>query len=147
MTIDRLLARDRAVVHELLRSYKLPVEGLDDPHVATLVARHDGRVIGSAAVEIYGVFGLLRSVAVANAARGQHVGISLTSAAIELARTRRLAALYLLTETAAGFFPKFGFVPVSRADIPAEVKQSVEFTSACPARAQAFELRLDGASR
>jgi amino-acid N-acetyltransferase len=48
----------------------------------------------------------------------------------------------LLTETAAQFFPKIGFVPTSRARIPDVVHASVEFTSACPASAAAFVLSL-----
>jgi amino-acid N-acetyltransferase len=146
ITIAPLNEADRPAVHELLTQSRLPLDGFDAAHVTTLVAKDGARVVGSASIETYGTAGLMRSVAVAESYRQQALGKQLTAAAIELSRGRGLTVLYLLTETAAGFFPKFGFVPVSRADIPAHVKQSIEFTSACPASAQAFQLSLQGVS-
>ena len=140
--IERLKPEDREAVHQLLRSHKLPLEGFDEDHVIAVVAKEADAVVGSAAVEIYGSFALLRSVAVADSHRGQTLGRQLTRAAIDLAREQAVTSVYLLTQTAATFFPKFGFVAVSRDDIPAAVKQSVEFTTACPASAQAFQLSL-----
>jgi amino-acid N-acetyltransferase len=134
--------RDRQAVHALLRSHGLPTAGFDEPHVSALVARDGPTVVGSAAVERYERYGLLRSVAVADSHRGRQLGQRLTRAAISLARTQGLTGIYLLTETAAGFFPKFGFTTVSREQIPEAVKQSVEFTSVCPASAHAFALPL-----
>jgi amino-acid N-acetyltransferase len=147
MTIESMSAADRPAVRDLLRSHRLPLDGFDDPHVVALVARDGNAVVGSAAIEQYGSSGLLRSVAVSDSHRGQSLGKQLTQAAIALAESRGLTSLYLLTETASAFFPKFGFVPVSRADIPSEVRTSVEFTTACPASAQAFQLPLKGVSR
>jgi amino-acid N-acetyltransferase len=141
-SIDRLQEADRPAVHALLRSHRLPLEGFDDHHVDALVAKNQNVVIGSAAIEIYGRYGLLRSVAVADGHRGQDVGTQLTRAAIARARELDLSALYLLTETASAFFPRFGFAAVSREQIPVDVKASVEFTTACPASAQAFHLLL-----
>jgi amino-acid N-acetyltransferase len=134
---------ERAAVHELLAASKLPVAGFDAANVVAIVARDAGHVVGSAAIEQHGAFGLLRSVAVAESHRNRQIGVELTRHAIAIARRRGLRALYLLTETAAGFFPKFGFQLVSRAHIPREIQQSVEFTSACPASADAFVLLLN----
>ena len=147
MQIVQMSDRDRSAVYALLRSHGLPLDGFDAPHVLALVAKKDDAVVGSAAIEVYGRYGLLRSVAVADELRGQSVGLELTRAAIARAREHGLGALYLLTETAAGFFPKFGFVPIRRVDVPAEVQASVEFTTACPAGAQVFQLSLTGVSQ
>ena len=38
-----------------------------------------------------------------------------------------------LTTTADGYFPRFGFERIERSQVPATVRESVEFTSACPA--------------
>ena len=46
-----------------------------------------------------------------------------------------LEAVYLLTTTAAGYFPKLGFVPVERAAVPEEIRASGEFSSVCPSSA------------
>ena len=136
---------DREVARQLLRASKLPLDGFDAPHVTALVARDDGgAIVGSAAIEVYREAALLRSVAVADSHRGRGLGQELTRAALALARERGLGAVYLLTETAAAFFPKFGFTPVSRDAIPADVKTSVEFTTTCPASAQVFQLLFKG---
>jgi hypothetical protein len=50
-------------------------------------------------------------------------------------RFRQLAALYLLTDTADAYFPRFGFKAVSRDLAPDGIRASREFASACPASA------------
>jgi amino-acid N-acetyltransferase len=71
------------------------------------------------------------------------MGHDLTSALIDLAYKRSISRIYLLTETAKDFFPRFGFKPVSRTEVPEAVKQSVEFTSACPVMALVMVLTLE----
>ncbi|MCB9101525.1 MAG: GNAT family N-acetyltransferase [Anaerolineales bacterium] len=116
----------------LLAASGLPPEGLSDHLPTALIARDHDQVIGSAALELYGSSALLRSVAVAPAYQGQGLGQQLTRAAIDLAQQRGVTDLYLLTETAGAFFPKFGFSPIDRADVPTQVKESLEFTTLCP---------------
>jgi len=123
----------------LLDVGKLPTDGLGDHLQTTLVARDAAGIIGCVALEPYGKAALLRSLAVAPSRRGHGVGQHLTLAALDLARQRRVAAVYLLTTTAADFFARhFGFQPIGRAEVPAAVQQSVEFISACPQMAQAM---------
>lgn len=116
----------------LLTASGLPPEGLSDHLATALVARANDRVIGSAALELYGASALLRSVAVAPEYRGHGLGQQLTKAAIDLAQRHGVTCLYLLTETASAFFPRFGFEPIDRAGVPSEVKGSLEFTTLCP---------------
>jgi amino-acid N-acetyltransferase len=66
--------------------------------------------------------------------------VQLTEAAFDLARKLRVSTLYLLTETAADFFTRCGFVPVERSAVAPAVQQSVEFHSVCPQSAQAMVL-------
>jgi amino-acid N-acetyltransferase len=114
------------------------------PHVGTaLVARLDGEVVGSAALEHYRDAALLRSVAVAPSIQGRGLGCRLTEAALQLARDLGVTRVYLLTETAAEFFPRFGFGVVDRAQVPPAVRRSAEFTSACPESALAMMLKLE----
>jgi amino-acid N-acetyltransferase len=142
MTIEPMLPSDLTEVHALLRASKLPIDGLE-AHVATaVVARQDDRVVGSAALEVYPPYALLRSVAVDATHRGRGVGRLMTLEAIALARRHGLTGVYLLTETAPGFFPKLGFVPIARSQVPSAVQQSVEFTGGCCASAQAMMLPL-----
>jgi amino-acid N-acetyltransferase len=136
--IERALPGDAPAVLRLLERNHLPLEGLTD----WITAREDGQIIGSAALEIYPDGALLRSVAVAPEAQRQGVGHELTAAAIHLADTLNAPALYLLTTTAERFFPRFGFEPIARADVPATVQASIEFTSACPSTAAVMRKTL-----
>lgn len=126
---------DFDAIAALLRDHKLPVDGLQTHLATTLVVRDEAAIVGSAALEVYEDGALLRSVAVAPALQHSGLGRTLTGAAIDLARARRVPALYLLTTTAEGYFPRFGFERIDRAEVPPGVRRSVEFTSACPASA------------
>jgi amino-acid N-acetyltransferase len=126
----------------LLAENNLPTEGLSDHLPTTLVARHDGGVVGSAALELYGQSALLRSVAVDATYRGNGLGVRMSVEAIELGKRLGVTDLYLLTETAVHFFPKFGFQQVARVDVPEAVQNSLEFTQLCPDSAVAMVLPI-----
>ena len=127
---------------ELLDDGGLPPDGLEDHLPTILVARLHGRVVWSAALELYGTAALLRSVVVRRDLRGTGLGSRLTEAALRLSREFGVAEAYLLTETADLFFPRFGFRNIPRSRVPSSVRSSVEFTSACPASARAMALDL-----
>jgi amino-acid N-acetyltransferase len=133
--IARATPADAEAVFRLLEDNHLPLDGLSGHLATTIVAREDGRIVGSAALEVYGEGVLLRSVAVAPALQRRGLGHELTDAAFQLARTVGAPAVYLLTTTAERYFPKFGFERIDRAQVPETVKASVEFTSACPSSA------------
>jgi len=133
---------DADAVLSLVSRQGLPIDGLREHLTRTLVARRAGVVVGSAAIELYEDGALLRSVAVDREEQGHGLGRRLTDAAIDLARTAGVANLYLLTTTAERFFPRFGFEPVARADVPAGVRTSVEFSSACPSSATVMRKTL-----
>jgi amino-acid N-acetyltransferase len=139
--IEPATAHDLAEVLDLLKRHHLPLDGVSDRVDTMVVARDAGRVVGVAALELYPDGALLRSVAVDPAAQGQRVGHQLTEAALSLARARGIDAVFLLTTTADGYFPKFGFEPISRAEVPESVQASVEFQSACPASATVMTRR------
>jgi amino-acid N-acetyltransferase len=133
--IEKATREDLADLLQLLERNQLPEAGFRDHLDTALVARHDGRLVGSAALEVYPDGVLLRSVAVAPGLQGHGVGSELTRAAIDLSRELHAPAIYLLTTTAEKYFPKFGFERIVRSDVPATVKTSIEFTSACPSSA------------
>jgi amino-acid N-acetyltransferase len=142
-TIEAARAEDLTEVRRLLADLHLPLDGVTH-HLATmLVARHAGRIVGCAALEVYRDGALLRSVAVASELQGRRLGHSLTDAAIRLAREIAVPALYLLTTTAEAFFPKFGFERIDRQTVPASVQESVEFRSACPSSAVVMRKSLE----
>ncbi|HEX9704409.1 MAG TPA: arsenic resistance N-acetyltransferase ArsN2 [Gemmatimonadales bacterium] len=140
-TIRPATTHDFPAIVSLLERNTLPREGLD-PATPALAAMDGNRLVGCAAVELYQGAALLRSVAVEADRRGEGLGRDLTRAALQLARTRGVKTVYLLTETAGGFFPKFGFKQITRDDVEPGVKQSAEFTTACPSTALVMSLVL-----
>jgi len=107
-----------------------------------VVAARDSTLLGCAGVEQHGEVGLLRSVAVVEGLGGHGVGTVLVRAALERARALGLHELYLLTTTAAGYFPRFGFETVGRDALPSALSASEELQGACPASAVAMRLTL-----
>lgn len=140
--IEPAQSADLTAILNLLSASGLPQEGFSGHLATAVVARAGQQVVGCAALELYSSAALLRSVAVAPAYRGRGLGQQLTLAALNLARTSGVTHVYLLTETASQFYPKFGFRAVERVQVPPAVQSSPEFTSLCPASAVAMELRL-----
>lgn len=140
--IEAARVEDWPGILALLARVQLPPDGLRDHLATALVARSGGAVVGSAALELYADGALLRSLAVEPRLQGRGLGRRLAQAALEKARALGATHVFLLTETAADFFPRFGFRPVERAQVPSGVRQSIEFTSACPDSALAMALRL-----
>lgn len=128
----------------LLRAASLPVDGVAEHLGDFLVAEGEGGLIGVAGLERYGDAALLRSVVVAESARGTGLGGRLTQRALEAAALSGARSVYLLTTTAERYFPRHGFQPTDRASVPAGVRESVEFTTACPSTATVMVLELGG---
>jgi len=134
---------DSGTIKSLLRDAELPLEGIAEVRFA--VAEHDGRIIGSAGLEIHGDSGLLRSVAVEPGWRGHGVGEALVRAVLDAAAMCKLDPVVLLTTTAPDWFPRFGFERIERHDVPQPLLESVEFTRACPATATVMRCSLAAA--
>jgi amino-acid N-acetyltransferase len=135
--VDIRLARPEEAdwVAGLVAAAGLPTAGLAETW-RTWVAADGDRLLGTASLERHGDAYLLRSVAVRDAARGRGIGAQLVPTALAVVDPARPVAL--LTETAAGWFPRFGFLPVQRAALDPALAASAELAGACPATAQAF---------
>jgi amino-acid N-acetyltransferase len=141
-TFRRAHEGDGPLVADLLRRARLPIDGVADHLPRFVLAFLDGALVGCAGLEVYGAPALLRSVAVAEEQRGTGLGQALVHRILDQARADGVREVFLLTETAPAFFPKFGFVPITRAEVPDAVKASVEFTGACCASAAVMRLPL-----
>ena len=134
---------DLAAARKLLERASLPVGGLDEQFGAGYaVAESGNEVVGLAGVERHGPFGLLRSAAIDPAWRGQGIGEALTRNRLAWAAAAGVQSVYLLTETAADWFPRFGFTRVDRGAVPPEIAASSEFAHLCPASAVVMKLDL-----
>ena len=134
-------AADYPRIVRLLAEADLPLAGLNG-HKNFLVLCSEGRVVGCAAIERYGKYGLLRSVALVPRERRHGLGRRLVQEALQQARRDGLAEVVLFTITAAPFFERLGFHAIRREEVPAPVRASVEFQSACPDTAAVLRLVL-----
>lgn len=133
---------DRAALFRLLEAANLPLAGLPEDLESFVVAEVRGRVVAAAGLELYGESALLRSVVVDPECQGTGIGRRIVSEALELARGRGAAQVFLLTTTAQDWFPRFGFSREDRSRVPQPMLESAEFRGACPASAVLMRLRL-----
>lgn len=138
--LRRARPSDWAEVAALLEAAGLPLAGAREHLGDFILAERAGAdLLGCVAVERYLAAedgargsGLLRSLAVADEARGRGIGGRLIRQALAAAREAGLADLTLLTTTAADYFPRFGFHVIPRDEAPAPIRDSLEFREACP---------------
>jgi len=124
----------RATAVALLEAQGLPVSDITDEHLEHFFyIGSDGSPIGLVGVEIYGTDALLRSLVVADTARTQGIGASLVQHAEDYATSHSVAAMYLLTTTAEGFFERRGYRRVDRTQATRAIQSTPEFASLCPA--------------
>src|SRR5687767_2897185 len=105
---------DLSAVERLLTDVDLPTAGVADHVDGLIVAEDAASIVGCAGLEAYGVGGLLRSVAVRPDYRSHAVGRQLVERALDHARESGVQVVYLLTNTAAGYFKRIGFEPIQR---------------------------------
>jgi len=130
---------DRHEVVALLAAAQLPLDGLDDAYANAVVCRVSGELAGVAMVEIHDDAALLRSVAVAERFRGQHIGEALvadrvawTQAQLREDNQPAITSLYLLTTTAENYFKARGFHTIGRDQLaPSLARSSHTQLSAC----------------
>jgi amino-acid N-acetyltransferase len=125
-------AEDLPAVESLLVTSGLPTAGVSKCIGDFILAESSGRIVGTIGLEVHGQYGLLRSAAVADHARGNGVGRYLVERLLARAAEDHLDSVYLLTTTAEDYFPRFGFTRTSRAAVPADLMSSEEFRGACP---------------
>ena len=126
----------------MLKSSNLPADDLDFKKDLLVGYYENDSLVGTGGLEVYGPYALLRSLSVKVGIRGRSVGSTMTEYLLTQAQERGLKAVYLLTETARGFFLKKGFTDITRDEVPAEVKASSEFAHVCPASATVMKLSL-----
>jgi amino-acid N-acetyltransferase len=123
---------DYRAVACLLEGAGLPTAGVAPSLPDFLVAEADAGVVGAIGLEVYGAAALLRSAVVAPAGRKCGTGTALVTALLAHAHARGVRDVYLLTNTAEDWFPRFGFARIRRDAVPTALQASAEFQGACP---------------
>jgi amino-acid N-acetyltransferase len=136
------IAADYPAVIALLEAAGLPSAGVPRALGDFLVADTESGLAGAIGLERYGSAALLRSAVVRPGDQGSGIGAALVRALLDRARDGEVREIYLLTTTAEGWFPRFGFAPIAREQVPDGVRASVEFREACPASAVVMRLPI-----
>ncbi len=136
MATEIPLPADEAEIRHLLRGCDLPEEDITPGQLRHfLVLKEKGELIGVVGVEVFGRFGLLRSLAVDARYRRRGLASQLVKRAEEYAASLKIETLYLLTLTAESFFSKRSYQKVQRNSVPPPVQGTAEFRHLCPVSA------------
>jgi amino-acid N-acetyltransferase len=125
----------RPLVIALLQAEKLPVEDLPASLDNFFVAQYNEKIIGAIGLELFGNYGLLRSMVVSKEHRNNNIASGLVEQLESYGRSLGITTMYLLTETAPGYFEKKGYIRTNREMVPAALKASSEFSHVCPVSA------------
>jgi amino-acid N-acetyltransferase len=123
---------DKNQIRRLLSECGLPTLYIHRHLKSFIVAKAAEKVVGVIGVEVYGRVGLLRSLCVAQAYRGQGIARMLNSEILAYAHMRKMERLYMFTLSAEKFASKLGFHKVDKRQIPKSIRSSWQFRSFRP---------------
>ena len=128
---------DMTSVIELLQSSGLPVDDLEESSLQYFIkATHGEGLLAVAGLEPLGQGdALLRSLAVHEQCRGRGVGRLLVEETERSALSLGVRRLFLLTDSAEGFFAAAGYRCIDRTAVPVSLTRTAQFASLCPASA------------
>ena len=131
MAIKLLNESDIESVQELLRQCQLPDQDFQIQCLQLFGLFKHSALIAVAGYEQYGSNALVRSVAVSDRYRGKGMASRLMLNLLEQAKTAGVNNIYLLTESASGFFARYGFIAYERNAVPARIAATAQFDSIC----------------
>jgi amino-acid N-acetyltransferase len=140
--IVRLRPENLAQLEDLLCRNHLPTQDCA-AQARNFYGIFDGdMLIAAGGLEPAADYALLRSVVVMEQYRASGLARKISEYLIKLAESEGRRAVYLLTETAGAYFQKLGFTPLSRAEVPAAIAQTRQFSALCPDSAICLVMRL-----
>lgn len=140
--IVALRQADLEQLQTLLSANYLPTDDCAEQLPGICGIFEGSELIGAGGLEPATPYALLRSVVVRRDFRGLGLAQRITNHLLQRAETEGVAAVYLLTETAATWFLKFGFRRVEREQVPDAVRSTRQFTSLCPQSASCMRLDM-----
>ena len=130
---------------ELLAECDLTTSDLESRHFDDFLGCGTAEDLkGIVGLEVFGSVALLRSLAVAEKARGLGCGKALVASAEKYAKDKGVHELYLLTTTAESFFARLGYSCADRNTAPQQIKRTKEFSDLCPDSAAFMVKKLEG---
>ena len=144
LTAFPLAVWERDGLATTLRRAGLPADDIASPGALFWrFTTNDDVPAGFGGLEVHGGDALMRSIVTLPPLRGRGVGAAIVAALEAEARLSKCRSVYLLTTTAQPLFEKLGYAPLDRAQAPAAIRASAQFSSLCPATAALMIKRLD----
>lgn len=126
--------QSREPIINLLKENTLPVDDIGE-NTSLFGFMDDNTLLGSAGLEVFDDCALIRSISIQKSLQGKGFGVILQKELEQVAQSKNIRCLYLLTTTAEGFFKKQGFITIQRDEVPATIRSTSEFSSVCPSSA------------
>ncbi|MEE9449649.1 MAG: arsenic resistance N-acetyltransferase ArsN2 [Ignavibacteriaceae bacterium] len=141
--IRKAIKDDLKAIKSLLESASLPSVDIEKHRLNFFVLENGGNIIGTIGMELYGDTALLRSLVVGKDYQNKGYGHKLYYALTSKAKIMNVINIYLLTETAEGFFSKEGFQKIARESVPPSIKQTYEYSTLCSESAVCMVKKLN----
>jgi len=142
MTIKKANEADLSAIIALLQANNLPVDDIKLGEQQFLIAQNDEQIVGCIGIEPFGKDAILRSLAVDEAWRNQKIANRLYLQLLDDCLENGITRLFLLTNTAQGYFERLGWTIANRNEVPPAVGASAEFAHLCPSTAVCMEMSL-----
>ncbi|MDJ1470459.1 arsenic resistance N-acetyltransferase ArsN2 [Cytophagaceae bacterium NT2B1] len=144
LEIKRIESGDLENITQLLTDAHLPISDLPSglPHFFKAIPDKGGQIAGIVGLELYGPYALLRSLVVDSSFTNKKIGYQLVQHAQKYASEQGVKELYLITNTAEGYFERLGYNRVERNVVPKEIQETQQFQGVCPSSATVMYYRL-----
>jgi N-acetylglutamate synthase-like GNAT family acetyltransferase len=107
-----------------------------------LVAEVGTELAGVIGLQMIGNEGLLRAASVGVEGRGRDVGRLLVESILTEAALQAADSIFLFTDGSDRFFARFGFIVLSRPEVPSSLRRWAETNGGAPLTATAMRLTL-----
>ncbi len=137
---------DIQIINELLNYFELPnINKKYEPQNYYAVVEINNQVIGVIGLEQFNNknIGLVRSLAVEKIHQGQKIGGMLLAHIEKIASDKGISKLYLLTESIAEYFAKYGYMLIGREQAPIPIQNCKQFLNQCSPSAKLMIKTID----
>ena len=123
---------DKIQICRLLSRCELPTLYVHKHLKSFIVAKAGKRIVGVIGVEVYGRVGLLRSLCVGQAYRGQGIAKALHAKIFAYAQMLKIDRLYMFTWDAEKFASNLGFHKIDKKRVPKSIRSTWQFRRFSP---------------
>jgi amino-acid N-acetyltransferase len=131
------------MISALLEAYGLPTDDLSEQDLSLFrIQESSGCLQAIGGLERCGDVALIRSVATTAAVRGRGMAGEIVDGLEALAMSEGFDSIFLITNTAQGYFEARGYSRIERTNVPQSVRDSRQFSTLCPGSATVMCKRI-----